>query len=211
MTGPEPCCDSGGRPDGCSRGVHACSPQRRGARPRFVAAPEENTACHGAVRRWIESNAGSSDNRPAPGPSGRSSDRRLAGLALSHHRGWPDPWREPGGAGSRASCRAIAVDLPGRGEPRGLPGWLATTVEAVVTGVSEASLATLAETLDSRLDAAPPKLPGGSMKPQPDTMRATSENRPLRRTPRGGPGRNPGETTWTKRQLAHAQASGSVR
>ena len=110
-----------------------------------------------------------------------------------------------------SDCRRLAG--PGRAwrAPRGLPGWLATTVEAVVTGVSEASLATLAETLDSRLDAAPPKLPGGSMKPQPDTMRATSENRPLRRTPRGGPGRNPGETTWTKRQLAHAQASGSVR
>jgi hypothetical protein len=56
--------------------------------------------------------------------------------------------------------RAIAVDLLGRCQPGELPGdcaeWLATTVEAAVSGVCESSLAALAETLDSRLDAAPP-------------------------------------------------------
>jgi hypothetical protein len=57
--------------------------------------------------------------------------------------------------------RAIAVDLLGRCQPGELPGdcaeWLATTVDAAVSGVCESSLAALAETLDSRLDAAPPE------------------------------------------------------
>jgi hypothetical protein len=57
--------------------------------------------------------------------------------------------------------RAIAVDLLGRSQPGDLPSdcaeWLATTVEAAVSAVCESSLAALAETLDSRLDAAPPE------------------------------------------------------
>lgn len=55
--------------------------------------------------------------------------------------------------------RAIAVDLLGRCQPGELPDdcaeWLATTVEAAVTRVSDSSVAVLAEALDSRLDAAP--------------------------------------------------------
>ena len=56
--------------------------------------------------------------------------------------------------------QVIAVDLLGRCQLGELPTdcavWLATTVEAAVTRVCELSLAALAETLDSRLDAAPP-------------------------------------------------------
>jgi hypothetical protein len=65
------------------------------------------------------------------------------------------------GARSRleTGLRAIAVDLLGRCQPGELPNdcaeWLATTVEAAVTRVCDSSLAVLAETLDSRLDAAP--------------------------------------------------------
>jgi hypothetical protein len=65
------------------------------------------------------------------------------------------------GARSRleTELRAIAVDLLGRCQPGELPNdcaeWLATTVEAAVTRVCDSSLAVLAETLDSRLDAAP--------------------------------------------------------
>ena len=59
-----------------------------------------------------------------------------------------------------ADLRAIAVDLLGRCLPDELPHdcaeWLATTVEAAVTRVCDASLAALAETLDARLDVAPP-------------------------------------------------------
>ena len=59
-----------------------------------------------------------------------------------------------------SELRAIAVDLLGRSQPGELPidcaEWLATTVEAAVTRVSDSSLAILVETLDSRLDAAPP-------------------------------------------------------
>jgi len=66
------------------------------------------------------------------------------------------------GARSRleAELRAIAVDLLGGCQPGELPNecadWLATTVEAAVTRVCDASLAALAETLSSRLAAAPP-------------------------------------------------------
>jgi hypothetical protein len=66
------------------------------------------------------------------------------------------------GARSRleTELRAIAVDLLGRCQPGELPNdcaeWLATTVEAAVGRVCDSSLAVLAETLDSRLDAAPP-------------------------------------------------------
>jgi hypothetical protein len=65
------------------------------------------------------------------------------------------------GARSRleTELRAIAVDLLGRCQPGELPTdcaeWLATTVEAAVTRVCASSLAALAETLDTRLDAAP--------------------------------------------------------
>jgi hypothetical protein len=56
--------------------------------------------------------------------------------------------------------RAIAVDLLGRCQPGELPGdcaeWLATTVEAAVSGVCESSLTALTEALDSQLEAAPP-------------------------------------------------------
>lgn len=56
--------------------------------------------------------------------------------------------------------RAIAVDLIGRCQPGELPTdaaeWVATSIEAAVTRVCEASLAALAETLDTRLAAAPP-------------------------------------------------------
>jgi hypothetical protein len=56
--------------------------------------------------------------------------------------------------------RAIAVDLLGRCQPGELPSdcaeWLAATVEAAVTRVCDSSLAALTQTLDSRLDAAPP-------------------------------------------------------
>jgi hypothetical protein len=55
--------------------------------------------------------------------------------------------------------RAIAVDLLGRCQPGELPtdcaDWLATTVEAAVARVCDCSLAVLAQTIDSRLDAAP--------------------------------------------------------
>lgn len=66
------------------------------------------------------------------------------------------------GARSRleAELRAIAVDLLGRCQPGELPDdcveWLATTVAGAVTRVCDSSLAALAETLDSRLGAAPP-------------------------------------------------------
>jgi hypothetical protein len=65
------------------------------------------------------------------------------------------------GARSRleTELRAIAVDLLGRCQPGELPNdcaeWLATTLEAAVTRVCDSSLAVLAETLDTRLDAAP--------------------------------------------------------
>ena len=56
--------------------------------------------------------------------------------------------------------RAIAVDLLGRCQPDELPNdcaeWLETAVEAAVTCACESSLANLMETLDARLDAAPP-------------------------------------------------------
>jgi hypothetical protein len=65
------------------------------------------------------------------------------------------------GARSRleSELRAIAVDLLGRCHPGELPSdcadWLAATVDAAVAGVCDSSLAVLAQTLDSRLDAAP--------------------------------------------------------
>ena len=80
----------------------------------------------------------------------------------------PSPWLARSlartGARSRleAELRAIAVDLLGRCQPGELPDdcaeWLATTVEGAVTRVCDSSLAALAETLDSRLGAAPPRV-----------------------------------------------------
>jgi len=59
--------------------------------------------------------------------------------------------------------RAIAVDLIGRCQPGELPTdaaeWVATSIEAAVTRVCDASLAALAaltETLDTRLAAEAP-------------------------------------------------------
>ncbi len=58
-----------------------------------------------------------------------------------------------------SELRAIAIDLLGRPQPDELPSdcatWLATTVEAAVTGVCDSSLTALAEALDSRLGTAP--------------------------------------------------------
>jgi hypothetical protein len=58
--------------------------------------------------------------------------------------------------------RAIAIDLLGRCQPDELPSdcaaWLATTVEAAVTRVCDATLTALAEALDFRLGAAPPRV-----------------------------------------------------
>ena len=58
--------------------------------------------------------------------------------------------------------RAIAIDLLGRCQPDELPSdcaaWLATTVDAAVTRVCDSSLSALAEALDSRLGAAPPRV-----------------------------------------------------
>jgi hypothetical protein len=55
--------------------------------------------------------------------------------------------------------RAIAIDLLGRCQPGELPDdcaeWLTTTVDAAVARVCDSTLAALAETLNSRLVAAP--------------------------------------------------------
>jgi hypothetical protein len=56
--------------------------------------------------------------------------------------------------------RGIAIDLLGRCEPDDLStdcaGWLATAVEVAVASVCDASLASLAEALDSSLASVPP-------------------------------------------------------
>lgn len=95
-------------------------------------------------------------------------DRRVIRPALMRTPTEPSPWLARSlartGARSRleAELRAIAVDLLGRCQPGELPDdcaeWLATTVEAAVTRVCDTSLAALAETLDSRLGAAPPRV-----------------------------------------------------
>ena len=95
-------------------------------------------------------------------------DRRVIRPALMRTPTEPSPWLARSlartGARSRleAELRAIAVDLLGRCQPGELPDdcaeWLATTVEAAVTRVCDSSLAALAETLDSRLGAAPPRV-----------------------------------------------------
>jgi hypothetical protein len=97
-----------------------------------------------------------------------SEDRPVIRPALSRTPAEPSPWLARSlartGARSRleAELRAIAVDLLGRCQPGELPDdcaeWLATTVEGAVTRVCDSSLAALAETLDSRLGAAPPRV-----------------------------------------------------
>jgi hypothetical protein len=88
--------------------------------------------------------------------------------ALSQTPAEPSPFlaRSLARTGARSrletELRGIAVDLLGRCQRGELPGdcaeWLATTVEAAVSRVCDSSLALLAETLDSRLDAAPPRI-----------------------------------------------------
>ena len=61
-----------------------------------------------------------------------------------------------------AELRAIAVDLLGRCQPDEVPSdcaaWLASAVDAGVARVCDSSLSALAEVLDSRLGAAPPRV-----------------------------------------------------
>ena len=56
--------------------------------------------------------------------------------------------------------RSIAVDLLGGSNPGELPDdcgrWLATTVDAAIAGVCDASLRSLLEALDAQLAVAPP-------------------------------------------------------
>ena len=95
-------------------------------------------------------------------------DRPTIRPALSRTPAEPSPLlaRSLARTGARSrletELRAIAVDLLGRCQPGELPNdcaeWLATTVEAAVTRVCDSSLAVLAETLDSRLDAAPRRI-----------------------------------------------------
>jgi hypothetical protein len=101
-------------------------------------------------------------------PSRAREERPLIGPALAQTSAQPSPWLTRGLARTAArsrlesELRAIAVDLLGRSEPGDLPRecaeWLATTVEAAVRRVCDSSLAALAETLDARLDAAPPRI-----------------------------------------------------
>jgi hypothetical protein len=98
-------------------------------------------------------------------PAGPRHDRPLRPVP-AQTRPERSPWMDRSltrtGARSRleGELRAIAVDLLGRCQPDELPNdcaeWLATTVEAAVTRVCDTSLAGLAETLDARLDSAPP-------------------------------------------------------
>jgi len=103
--------------------------------------------------------------RHASEPNG---DRPVIRPVLNRAASDPSPWlaRSLVRTGARrrleAELRAIAVDLLGRCQPGELPDdcaeWLATTVEGAVTRVCDSSLAALAETLDSRLGAAPPRV-----------------------------------------------------
>jgi hypothetical protein len=98
-------------------------------------------------------------------PTRPTEDRPTIRPALSRTPAEPSPLlaRSLARTGARSrletELRAIAVDLLGRCQPGELPNacaeWLATTLEAAVTRVCDSSLAVLAETLDSRLDAAP--------------------------------------------------------
>jgi hypothetical protein len=108
------------------------------------------------------------ERKPLRHASEPNEDRPVIRPALSRTPAEPSPWLARSlartGARSRleAELRAIAVDLLGRCQPGELPGdcaeWLATTVEAAVTRVCDSSLGALAETLDSRLGAAPPRV-----------------------------------------------------
>ena len=99
-------------------------------------------------------------------PTGAMEGRSIIRPARIGKRAEPSPLlaRSLARTGARSrletAMRAIAVDLLGRCQPGEIPNdcaeWLATTVEAAVTGICDSSLAVLAETLDSRLDAAPP-------------------------------------------------------
>lgn len=99
-------------------------------------------------------------------PSELKPDHLVIRPALGQTRRAPSPWlarslaRTCARSRLEAELRAIAVDLLGRCQPGELPNdcadWVATTVDAAVTRVCESSLAALAETLDSRLSAAPP-------------------------------------------------------
>jgi hypothetical protein len=107
--------------------------------------------------------------RPQLGrPSGARPERSVVRPPFGQTRPEPSPWlaRSLVRTGARgrlqSELRAIAVDLLGRCQPGELPGdcaeWLATTVEAAVSGVCDSSLAALTEALDSQLGAAPPDL-----------------------------------------------------
>lgn len=95
-------------------------------------------------------------------------DRRTIRPALSRTPAQPSPLlaRSLARTGARSrletELRAIAVDLLGRCQPGELPSdcaeWLAETIDAAVARVCDSSLASLAETLDSRLDAASPRV-----------------------------------------------------
>ena len=99
----------------------------------------------------------------APGKSGRA-----IRLALGETSPKVSPWMARSLARTEArnrletELRAIAIDLLGRCQPDELPNdcaaWLATTVDAVVRPVLDSSLSALAEALDSRLGAAPPRV-----------------------------------------------------
>ena len=98
-------------------------------------------------------------------PTRPMEDRPTIRPALSRTPAQPSPMlaRSLARTGARSrletELRAIAVDLLGRCEPGELPTdcaeWLAETNDAAVTRVCDSSLASLAETLDPRLDAAP--------------------------------------------------------
>jgi hypothetical protein len=100
-----------------------------------------------------------------PGLPDPVEERSVIGPSFRDTCPGPSPWLARSLARTRArsrleaELRAIAVDLLGRCQPGELPTdcaeWLAATVEAAVAGVCERSLAGLAGTLDSSLDAAP--------------------------------------------------------
>jgi hypothetical protein len=101
-------------------------------------------------------------------PSDSAQERLIIRPSLGQTPSVASPWltrslaRTAARSRLEAELRVIAVDLLGRCQPGELPNdcaeWLATTVEAAVTRVCDSSLAALAETLDSRLDAAPPRI-----------------------------------------------------
>jgi hypothetical protein len=155
--------DQQGFSGGYSRRVHVYSPRRGDARLRLAAARWEASARQGVVRLCVSWNANSFAMRLKPTKTDQSSD-----LHSNRTPTEPSPWlaRSLARTGARrrleAELRAIAVDLLGRCQPGELPDdcaeWLATTVEGAVTRVCDSSLAALAEMLESRLGAAPPRV-----------------------------------------------------